>query len=299
MLTLKRKDLITCPLCNAKNRRELWCFDDTKVFKCQHCGLSYIDPCLDSQSMAMAYESSESLKNLNEFHDGYYEYGDLETGTKTLRDFSKSLDLIEKNLELSSRSIYEVGFGNGLLLALAQKRGWAVGGIDTSRRNVELACKKFSLGLENGFFEDIEGRPGAYDAIAMMDVIEHQDNPHCVLEKAYSVLRPGGLLLLATPNEGSLLKWLAFFLYRVSGGRFTGGLKKIYFLEHVTYYNKKTLTALLRKNRFEPVEWYLTSTDLAKFKLRPMERLLAESILFAGEILGLQNRIHVIARKTA
>ncbi len=299
MLDIELKTLSACPLCGLEKRTKLCRIEGSEVFKCLDCGLSYLDPCLDSKSMATAYQSSETLKQLNEFHDGYYEYGDLSQDSKTLRDFEACLKLLEKHTPQSERKILEVGFGNGLFLALAKRHGWKIDGIDTSEKNVERAKEKFSLELQHGFFEDMEIRKDEYGTVAMLDVIEHQENPNLFLKKAYSMLRPGGLVILATPNASSLLHRLARVFYFLSGGLFRVGIKKVYLLEHVTYYDRKTLSKLLRQNQFEPVESFQTSTDLAKFRLKSLERSAAELVLLLGRIFRLQNRIVMIGRKTS
>ncbi len=295
-LGLQLKAVTECPLCGYKERLPLYNLEQTTVFKCSFCGLSYLDPCLDSASMATAYESSETLKELNPFHEGYYEYGDLNQDSKTLQDFKKSLELLEKHLPSPKKKILEVGFGNGLFLALARSRGWEVEGIDTSERNVDLAREKFSLNLQCGFFEAMK-TDQKFDAVAMLDVIEHIERPPLFLQKAYTLLNPGGLLLLSTPNEASFLHGLSRGLYRLSAGLFSMGIKKMYLLEHVTYYNLKTLTNLVWRSNFDPVEHYHTSTDLSRYRLKPLEGLIASAILSLGKLLGQENRVVLIARK--
>jgi 2-polyprenyl-3-methyl-5-hydroxy-6-metoxy-1,4-benzoquinol methylase len=44
--------------------------------------------------------------------------------------------------------------------------------------------------------------PPRFDAAAMLDVLEHLPDPHDALRRVHRLLRPGGLLLLSTPNVG-------------------------------------------------------------------------------------------------
>ncbi|HTL48793.1 MAG TPA: class I SAM-dependent methyltransferase [Verrucomicrobiae bacterium] len=290
------KKLDACPLCGGRERKHLYELEHTQVYKCA-CGLSYLDPCLDPAGMAAAYESSETLKALNEFHDGYYEYGSLDTETKTLQEFNASLGLLEKHGGGCARRLFEVGFGNGLFLALAKKRGWQVDGIDTSRTNAELAREKFGLHLKTGFFEALDASGEKPQAAAILDVIEHVPDPHKMIRKAHELLAPGGLLLIATPNEASFLRLLSDLVYRLSGGKIKTGIKKIYFLEHVTYFDRASLTRLLEQNGFQPVEHFYSSTDLAKYRLNPLERLAGEIIILLQKIFRRQNRLLMVARK--
>ena len=297
LLEDKMKKLEACPLCGNGGRRRLYPLEHSTVFRCAGCGLSYLDPCLDPAAMAAVYESSETLKLLNEFHDGYYEYGDPEVDSVTVLEFKRSLALLSARLSGDRRRLFEVGFGSGLFLAVAKRQGWQVDGIDTSRTNAELARKKFSLELRTGFFEEMPLPDPRPDALAMLDVIEHIADPHRMIQRAHQVLAKDGLLLIATPNEDSFFRALSDFLFRASGGRITTGIRKIYFLEHVTYYTRATLEQLLRQNGFEPAGHFYSGTDLAKYRLKPLERLAGESILLAQRVLSRQNRLLMIARR--
>jgi len=294
---LKLKELSACPLCGGVSRGPLYPLAQSQVFRCNTCGLAYLDPSLDPEAMAKAYESSETLREFHDFHEGYYEYGSLEKKSKTLREFRQSLEAVERHVPVQNKKIFEVGYGNGLFLALAQKRGWSVDGIDTSPLNLEVAQKRFGLKLQEGFFELMEGETNSCDAVAMMDVIEHISDPYPVLKKAWELLRPGGILLLGTPNQAGFFPKLSHAVFFLSGGVLRAGIDKIYFLEHVTYYDQRTLGMLLTKAGFEPLESFCAETDLAKYRLKLMERLMGEVILFLGRIFRSGNRLIMVAKK--
>ena len=73
--------------------------------------------------MKEVYESGESLSLLNSCHDGYYDYGHLETESTTLAEFRRALARLEKCFQKGdvNRTILDVGYGNGLFLALAKQ----------------------------------------------------------------------------------------------------------------------------------------------------------------------------------
>ncbi|MBP9865290.1 MAG: class I SAM-dependent methyltransferase [Candidatus Omnitrophica bacterium] len=296
-LPLKLKVLSACPLCGCDARSRQYALAQTSVFRCKACGLGYLDPCLDPEGMAQIYESSDSLKSLHDFHEGYYEYGSLEEDSKTLREFQHSLDAVECRVQGAQKKIFEVGYGNGLFLALARKRGWIVDGIDTSPQNLKAAKERFDLELKVGFFEGMTSSLGGWDAVALMDVIEHISEPYLILKKAHEILRPGGILLIGTPNQSSFFAKLAHTVWLLSGGRLRSGIDKIYFLEHVAYYDKRTLALLLNKAGFQPLQSFYAETDLAKYHLKPIERFIGEFILFFGRVFNSGNRLIMVAQK--
>jgi len=290
--------LSKCPLCGDAGRKALFLLKESTLYECEACRLRYLDPCLSEAAMKSAYESSHSLTRLHSFHEGYYEYGDLDKESKTLADFRRGLEILEKYVKgRKAPSILDVGFGNGLFLALARQRGWRVQGVDHNTQNVELARKKFSLDCQQVDLEDYENEGFLYDVISFWDVIEHLPDPHRVLRKAASLLKPDGLVLAAVPNDRSFLTLAASGLYHLSFGRIKKGIEAIYLLEHVAYYNRETLTALLEKNGFQGRESFLTSTDLAKYKLSAGDKLLASILLRIGKLTGLENRLVAIFQK--
>jgi len=86
--------------------------------------------------------------------------------------------------------------------------------------------------------------PGSFDVITMWDVIEHVTDPVAELRLVYDLLRPGGLLMLSTPDVGSLVA-------KATGPRWMG-----YKLaeEHLYYFDEKTISLALEKAAFEVLE---------------------------------------------
>ena len=291
--------LSKCPLCGEAKKKALFPLKESTLYECQVCRLRYLDPCLSEAAMKSAYESSHSLTRLHSFHEGYYEYGDLEQESQTLADFRRGLEILEKYVKRQETpSILDVGFGNGLFLALALKRGWRVQGVDHNAQNVELARRKFSLNFKQVDLEDYENEGFLYDVISFWDVIEHLPDPHRVLKKAASLLKPGGLILAAVPNDRSFLTLAASGLYGLSFGKIKKGIEIVYLLEHVAYYRSETLSLLFKRNGFEKRESFFTSTDLAKYRLSAVDQFLASVLLGAGKLTGLQNRLVAVFQKS-
>jgi SAM-dependent methyltransferase len=98
------------------------------------------------------------------------------------------------------QSLYEVGTHVGYLLAQAASRGLRVGGCEVDVHAARLANETFGLSIEPICFE--KANPGSgWDAVSMMDVIEHTPTPSQDLARAHAILRPGGVLLLKTFYE--------------------------------------------------------------------------------------------------
>lgn len=281
-----------CPVCANKARKKIFDIKDSSVFECSFCKLRYLAPCVSADAMASMYESTEALKMAHAFQETYYDYGDLSKFSKTRSDFEKALTILEQHIPAKNvRRIFDVGYGNGFFLALAQKRGWAIDGTDTSPQNAALAKEKFGLNLRSGVWDAAASGGEKYQVVSFWDVLEHFSNPHDMIKKASAILAPGGVILAAVPNDRSFLMYLSSFLYRLTMGRFRKGIEQIYLLEHVCYHHRATLELLFQKNGFEMIGHFYSATDLAKYKFSFLDRCSAGAILALGRLFCQENRL--------
>jgi SAM-dependent methyltransferase len=89
--------------------------------------------------------------------------------------------------------------------------------------------------------EGIEQFPDAFfDTIIMRSYLEHESQPRLILERAFKRLKPGGTILLRSPNYDSL--------NRVIMGAAWCGFR---FPDHVNYFTPRTLRALAASIGYE------------------------------------------------
>lgn len=109
-----------------------------------------------------------------------------------------------------SGHLIDVGCGNGLLQAYLRSRGWTdTVGVEPSGNPTGRA--KLGLAVYNEPLEDFIRRPEmihAFDVAVANHVLEHCYDPPAFLLRVRRLLRPGGHLLLATPNiHGAAMRW--------------------------------------------------------------------------------------------
>ncbi len=102
------------------------------------------------------------------------------------------------------RRLLDVGCGNGSFLVHMRQLGWEVTGVEPDEEAVSAARKKFGLEAFHGSLEEAKFPDGHFDAITMNHVIEHVIDPEGLLKECCRVLRPGGKLVVVTPNIKSL-----------------------------------------------------------------------------------------------
>jgi 2-polyprenyl-3-methyl-5-hydroxy-6-metoxy-1,4-benzoquinol methylase len=147
-----------------------------------------------------------------------------------------------------SGSFLDIGAAQGDLLLYMQNLGWRVSGIDLNEENVRI-CK--SNGLEVDLCDlsitSIPHTDRSVDLIFAGEIIEHLVDTDKFIIDIFRCLRPGGQLVLTTPNLASLEnrarilfgiypEWVDFCTSEGCG--------------HVRAYTKKVLKRQLEKHGF-------------------------------------------------
>jgi 2-polyprenyl-3-methyl-5-hydroxy-6-metoxy-1,4-benzoquinol methylase len=154
-----------------------------------------------------------------------------------------TLSLIPKSRNMS---VLDVGCGTGVNSEYIRQQGHKVTGIDISR----VAIKKYRARGLNGIACDINnGFPfsdESFDMLFASEIIEHIHDSSFFFAEANRLLRPGGVLLLSTPNS-------AFILYRLLGifGRTVTDLQHP---GHIRFFSKRSLSLFCQTNGFVSVK---------------------------------------------
>lgn len=100
-------------------------------------------------------------------------------------------------------SILDVGCGHGTFLALMANRGWAAAGVDFDAEAVEAARRLHGLDVKIGTAETVVAEGKTFDVVTASHVIEHVPDPIAFLAACRRLLKPGGRLIVRTPNVES------------------------------------------------------------------------------------------------
>lgn len=100
------------------------------------------------------------------------------------------------------RRVLDMACGEGYGSAVLARRAGSVLGVDANPEAFEHARLRYAapnLSFERGLVET-HGDPGSFDAVVFLQTIEHVQDPPAVLEHFRSLLAPGGVAYVSTPN---------------------------------------------------------------------------------------------------
>jgi 2-polyprenyl-6-hydroxyphenyl methylase/3-demethylubiquinone-9 3-methyltransferase len=105
---------------------------------------------------------------------------------------------------LSGKRALDVGCGAGLLCEPLARLGAVVSGLDAAEENIAVAkdhADSAGLVVDYTCGEIAQLNLGQFDLVSAMEVIEHVADKRAFIGALISALKPGGLLIISTPNR--------------------------------------------------------------------------------------------------
>jgi len=232
------------------------------------------------------------------------------------RSAARYLDQLEQ-AKPGGRRLLEIGASFGPFIQRAQQRGWDAEGVDASAHAVEAGQKHFNTAVILGTEAAVADRP-PHDAVVGLDVIEHQIEPRAFLRRLRPLVRPGGVLLLKTPNHdclyarlygpmamanrivrrvtGRSLPWASMYYNYEPGQRLQSG--------HAIHFSRQTLRRALELEGFEIVLDAPEYSDIEYLLSRRPDRSLLTTIglrLVDGiaRLTKSPNKVVMVGRRVA
>lgn len=190
-------------------------------------------------------EDLSQLVNYSEgsMHDWAMGYGDALSGpADDLTRRVNALKMLEQKYNF--KSILDFGCGSGEMLE-AFSDSYTALGIEPDSGARALAKKKVKLGSVYESSASVKMQGIFVDVVTLFHVIEHLYDPSLELERIYDLVKPGGLLIIETPNsyDALLTKY-----EKLDFQDFT------YWSHHPMLHSHKSLSLLVERNGFKIVE---------------------------------------------
>jgi SAM-dependent methyltransferase len=161
--------------------------------RCRACRHVYLDPRPSVEDLPIIYPS-----NYYAFSEG----GSRLVARLRRRWEGRKVALYRTLMTPGRRRVLDAGCGNGRFLRLLRDFGdpdWELVGIDFDHEAV-AACRAEGFRAEATRIEEFRAEEASFDAIVMLQLIEHVEDPGAIVDRIYALLRPGGVFVVETPN---------------------------------------------------------------------------------------------------
>ncbi|HEX7086144.1 MAG TPA: class I SAM-dependent methyltransferase [Vicinamibacterales bacterium] len=250
------------------------------LLRCRHCGCFQVNP------PALREDSASGA-----FYDSYYQ-GDAShlpdaAPSSTPTRLSRFWRVVERVPELRGigHSVLDIGCGDGQLCAELVAHGWPeVIGLDVAPARVERAAARCpSARFHAGTLDSTDVPRRSLDLLIMDNVIEHLPEPLSFVGNLRPWLKPGGRIVLITPNMES-------GNFRLLGRRWTPELAPHV---HLFLFTPRSLARLLDRAGFAvestgvfPVNSGYWRTSLSSLTRGHLREAGWRAIQGAGELYG-------------
>jgi SAM-dependent methyltransferase len=228
-----------CPVCHVMSPPLAFVKNGYPMHRCTSCELVF-------SSRPPGGDKLEALYSAEYFTEGGAGYPDYIADERTHRRQARTYLKRIAKLGVSAGALLDIGCAAGFFLDEARRNGWRVQGCELSAYAHAHASRNLGLDVARAGFLDptFAPRPQSFDVITLFNVLEHIPDPTGVADKLFTLLRPGGHLVVETWDPNS---WLA----RLLGSRWP-----TYAPPTVLYcFTKRTLGRLFEPGRWTPISY--------------------------------------------
>jgi SAM-dependent methyltransferase len=179
----------TCAVCQSRAIEQV--DSECNLCRCSRCGYVFDSP-RPSQEDVIAFYSRE------EKYDSWI-------NESAARDALWRRRLRMLLPYCAPGNLLDVGAGIGQFLHHARPYFTRVAGTEVSESAVRIAEERYGLVLHLGRLEDLKLPDSFYDTATLFHVLEHVPDPAQLVRRCHQLLRPGGALVIAVPND--VLAW--------------------------------------------------------------------------------------------
>jgi SAM-dependent methyltransferase len=244
---------IYCPVCgDRREASQVFVRDGFPIVRCSGCGVG-------KTQLPQGF-STDQIYNEDYFQGGQADgYSDYIGSEDVLRAEFRTVVEDLRRRGCGGGKLLELGCAYGFFLAEAQPY-LEVHGIEVSESAVRF-CRSLGLDVEQGSLtEEYVKARGPFDAVVMLDVVEHLTEPDQVMHLLWRAMKPGGKLLLSTGDWESVLSRTMGRYWRLMTPP-----------QHTFFFSPRTMSAMLSRVGFDVVEcrkpWKIVPVGLVGYQL--------------------------------
>ncbi len=229
-----------CCICGDKGSEPVWDKNPFKYVRCSECGLIYVSPRLTDKALQKEYEGNMAKSVSKNILYSFRDMASLKNLDGRLRRGEELMYLVERYKQ--GGKILDIGCNRGFILSNAASWGWETYGIEVVPWMTKLIEKEFGTKIYNGKLREVshEFPDNFLDAITMIDIIEHFQDPLKDLLEIHRILKDDGIIILNTVDVESAHA-------QILGDKWGHANPR----EHIYLFSRKTLRKILEKAGFQ------------------------------------------------
>jgi 2-polyprenyl-3-methyl-5-hydroxy-6-metoxy-1,4-benzoquinol methylase len=229
---------------------------------------------------------------------GGYQHLALTQGPPVQRFWHRTkLSLLDWMFEVNDADrVLDVGCGSGVFADALASRGAEVVAVDANPDAIRYAQSTFArpgLSFSLGLLDELQLPDASFDKVTCLEIVEHVylHQVHALLRSLFKLLKPGGRVLITTPNYHGLWPAIEWATDRFSK------VAKMDGDQHVTHFNRELLLTCLQNAGFS-VEKLRTFSTFAPFVAGASERAAVRLERLERQVdLPFGNLLAAVARK--
>ena len=232
-----------CPICSNQSS-ELKYELAFAVYQCTKCRFQFCPEAAFDKSFISGLDEEARDKALKQLRKD---------------NFQKIIQSINKYKTNNYKGL-EVGCGYGWFLEVCKENFIECKGIEPETRFNER-YKTEGLNVTNGFYPNDLQADTKYDFIVFNDVIEHLPDLKAIMKTNYSLLNPGGLLIINLPVQEGLVYFFSKAAYVFGIKSFLNRMWQFNFHSpHLSYFTKRNLIDFASENNFYAEHYFKLKT---------------------------------------
>jgi len=189
-----KQAVITCIVCKNDECEVFLNVDSYTYYRCKKCSGVFANPIHERK---FYLDTKTYLNNPKKYTKNINLYGQR----WMIEEFEKFYE--QKKGNLNRGKFFEIGAGVGFLELFALARGWNTKAIEISGDAVKFAQDYLRVDIEQSTIEDYKDGV-KYDAVVMVEVLEHFTDPLQAVEHIRKICKPEGTIFFGTtPNTDS------------------------------------------------------------------------------------------------
>lgn len=238
---------LDCAICGSNRLTSYFSKNNYTTMRCETCEVTFVDPMPTEEQVAKIYQDDYFASHYTDV--GSWLRGNTSSGEIVGAKISALVRVAEIQAILSDLGprdhvkFLELGSSYGIVLEAGESLGWDVCGVEINKTLADYCREAMGLKVISQSIEKaVALLPHDFDAIALYHIIEHVRDPVALVSQLFSLLQPGGIVVIQTPNiesYNSMEQGAAWEYFKPP--------------EHLWYFSENSLKGLLKRAGFGPV----------------------------------------------